>query len=296
MTRTIATPVLDIAYRQFGGDDGFPVVLLHGFPYDWASYDEAGPLVADAGARVIVPSLRGYGSTRFRSDSTMRSGQQAALGRDLLDLLDALDIERAVVGGYDWGGRAACVLAALHPERVAGLVSVDGYNIQQIAASGEPEPPDHERALWYQWYFQSERGRRGLARNRDDLCRILWQDWSPEWPDAAAAFELSAPSLHNPDFVDVVIHSYRHRYGNAPGDPAYEADERMLATRPPIAVPAIVLCGASDGLGAGDPDDDRADFTGPFRGAVLPGVGHNPPQEAPAAFAAAVASLLPAAA
>ena len=288
----VAAGVLDIGYVESGPADGAPVVLLHGFPYDVRSYAEVAPLIARAGGRVIVPYLRGYGPTRFASAATPRSGQQAALGHDLLQLLDALDIERAVVGGYDWGGRAACVLAALHPARVAGLVTVGGYNIQDIAAAQQPERPAREKAKWYQHYFQTEVGRRGLDRNRAELCRILWRDWSPTWAQVDAQFDLSAPSLDNPDFVDVVIHSYRHRFGAAPGDPEYAVMEGRLAVRPHIAVPTVSLAPDSDGFVTNSPDDDREQFTGPFQGRLLPGVGHNPPQEQPASFADAVLSLL----
>ena len=289
--RHVSTDVLDIAYLEYGPADGTPVVLLHGFPYDVRSYTEAGRAIAASGARVIVPYLRGYGPTRFRTAATPRSGQQAALGHDLLQLLDALNIDRAVVGGYDWGGRAACILAALHPERVLGLVTVGGYNVQDIAGAQRPEPPAREKAKWYQHYFQTDLGRRGLAENREELCRLLWRDWSPTWDRVDAEFPLTAPSLHNPDFVDVVVHSYRHRFGAAQGDPAYEAMERHLAGRPPIVVSTVSLAPDSDGFVTNAPDDDLAQFTGPFRGVSLPGAGHNPPQEQPAAFAAAVRSL-----
>ncbi|GLZ00162.1 alpha/beta hydrolase [Actinoplanes sp. NBRC 103695] len=287
--KIVSTEVLDIAYLETGSPDGAPVVLLHGFPYDVRGY--AG--VAPPGARVIVPFLRGFGPTRFRSPDTMRSGQQAALGHDLLQLLDALGIARAVVGGYDWGGRAACVVAALHPERVTGLVTVGGYNIQDIAASAaEPESPAREKAKWYQHYFRSELGRRGLEQHREELCRTLWRDWSPTWERVDEEFARTAPSLHNPDFVDVVVHSYRHRYGDVPGDPRYAGMEERLARRPPITVPAVSLAPDSDGFVVNTPDDGREQFTGPFRGHVLTSVGHNPPQEQPASFEAAISSLL----
>jgi pimeloyl-ACP methyl ester carboxylesterase len=286
------TDVLDIAYLAWGPGGGMPVVLLHGFPYDVRSYREVAPLVAAGGARVIVPYLRGYGATRFRSPKAMRSGQQAALAHDLLQLLDALGVAQAIVGGYDWGGRAACIIAALHPERVAGLVTVGGYNVQDIAAAQRPARPSVEKAKWYQHYLQTELGRRGLAENRDDLCHLLWRDWSPTWDQVDAEFALSAPSLHNPDFVDVVVHSYRHRFGAAAGDPAYAAMENRLAERPPIEVPTVSLAPDADGFVQNLPDDDREQFTGRFRGQLLAGVGHNPPQERPVAFAAAITSLL----
>ncbi|MDO9377414.1 MAG: alpha/beta hydrolase [Nocardioidaceae bacterium] len=287
-----STSVLHVGYEESGDPSGPPVVLLHGFPYDVRSYDEVAPALAGAGARVVVPYLRGYGPTRFASSSTLRSGQQAALGQDLVDLLDALDVERAVVAGYDWGGRAACVAAALFPERVAGLVTVGGYNIQDIAGFQVPTAPESEKTYWYQYYFHSERGRRGLEQDREALCGLLWRDWSPAWDGAADAFRASAPSLHNPDFVDVVIHSYRHRYGLVPGDGRYDALEAALAQGPTIGVPTVVLDSGADGLGAYDGPSDVGSFVGPLEQVGLPGVGHNPPQEDPRAFAAAVSSLL----
>jgi pimeloyl-ACP methyl ester carboxylesterase len=286
------TPLLRIGYESLGEPDAQAVVLLHGFPYDVRSYDEvAGPLVAGR-ARVVAPYLRGYGPTRFLSGRTPRSGQQAALGQDVIDLMDALGIERAIVAGFDWGGRAASVAAALFPERVTGLVTVSGYPIQDIAGSAEPTDPLDEKSAWYQYYFHSERGRRGLERNRDDLCRLLWRDWSPQWVDAEAAFAASAPSLHNPDFVDVAVHSYRHRFGLVDGDPRYDELERRLAARPTISAPTVSVDSGADGFGWFDSAEHAPYFTGPFRTVVLPGVGHNPPQENPAAFAEAVLTLV----
>ena len=212
----IATPVLDIAYEHAGDPTGIPVVLLHGFPYDVRAYDKvAAELVAVGGYSVYAPYLRGFGKTRFQSETDLRSGQQGAIGQDLLDFIDALGLDRPIVGGYDWGGRAACIVAALWPGRVRGLVTVDGYNIQDIAHSGEPSKPEWEATYWYQYYFHSDRGRRGLERNREELCELLWRTWSPTWTAASAEFAASAPSLHNPDFVGVVVHSYRHRFGLA---------------------------------------------------------------------------------
>src|SRR5688572_1487521 len=213
MLKKVEAGVLSVSYEDHGPADGAPVVLLHGFPYDVRAYDEVTPPLTAAGCRVIVPYLRGYGPTRFLSAGTPRSGQQAALGNDLLALLDALSIDGAVLGGYDWGGRAACVVAALWPQRARGLVTVNGYNIQDIAASGKPRPPDDEHRMWYQYYFHGERGRAGLEQNRRELCRLLWRLWSPNWRFDDAAFDRTAPSFDNPDFVPVVIHSYRHRFG-----------------------------------------------------------------------------------
>jgi pimeloyl-ACP methyl ester carboxylesterase len=288
----VSTPVLEVACEEAGDPGGLPVILLHGFPYDVRAYDEVvGPL-ADAGLRVIAPYLRGFGGTHFRDPATVRSGQQAALGQDLLELMDALEIERAIVAGYDWGGRAACIAAALWPERVHGLVSVDGYNVQNIAYSGEPTKPEWEATYWYQYYFHSERGRRGLDLNRDELCELLWRTWSPTWAGAAAAFPASAPSLHNPDFVDVVIHSYRHRFGLVAGDPQYDELEARIAEQPVITVPTVVLQSGADGVGGPSAADDRDQFIGPYQHRLLEDIGHNVPQEAPADFARAVLDLV----
>jgi pimeloyl-ACP methyl ester carboxylesterase len=290
--REIRTPTLEIAYEQSGPAEGPPVVLLHGFPDDVRAYDGVAPPLAAAGWRVLVPYLRGYGPTRFLDPQTPRSGQQAALGRDLKDFLDALGLERASLAGYDWGGRAACVVAALWPERVAALVSIGGYNIQNIAQSSEPAAPDREYRLWYQWYFHTERGRAGLAANRRPLCRLLWQLWSPNWRFDDATFERTAVSFDNRDFVEVVIQSYRHRFGLAPGDPSLEAIEDRLAAQPLITVPTIVLHGACDGVSL--PESSEAHvrfFTGPYQRHVMPVAGHFLPQEAPLAVVDALSEL-----
>ncbi|GAA1980998.1 alpha/beta hydrolase [Catenulispora subtropica] len=295
ITDHIATPVLSITYERHGDPRGIPVVLLHGFPYDIRAYDAvAASLAAGGGFDVYVPFLRGFGTTQFVSGSDPRSGQQGALGQDLLDFIDALALDRPIVAGYDWGGRAACIVAALWPERVRGLVSVDGYNIQDIAyAAVEPSKPEWEATYWYQYYFHSERGRRGLERNREELCELLWRTWSPEWKAAAAEFPRSAVSLHNPAFVDVVVHSYRHRYGLAEGDPRYQGIEDRLAVTPAIGVPTVVLESGADGVGGPtfEASGDRELFTGTFELRHLPGIGHNVPQEAPEAFADAVRTL-----
>jgi pimeloyl-ACP methyl ester carboxylesterase len=245
----VAAGALATAYLEAGPADGPPVVLLHGFPYDVHAYGAVAEHLAAAGRRCIIPYLRGYGPTRFRDPAALRSGQQAALAADLLALLDALALPDAVLAGYDWGGRAACIVAALWPDRARGLVTCTGYNIQNIAAAGAPASPEHERRLWYQYYFHAERGRAGLTVNRRALCRLLWQLWSPEWQFDDATFDRSAAAFDNPDFVDVVIHSYRHRFGSlAPGDPAYDAIERQLAAQPVITVPTINLHGDADGV------------------------------------------------
>ncbi len=293
MMKTIDTPALRIAYEDAGAPGGQPVLLLHGWPYDIRAFDGVVPALAQAGCRVIVPYLRGFGPTRFLSEATPRSGEQAALGTDALTLMDALALPSAVLAGYDWGGRAACVVAALWPERVRGLVSVGGYNIQDIARSVLPLDPEQERRYWYQYYFHTERGRAGLTANRRAFCRLLWRLWSPSWAFDNDTFEQTAASFDNPDFVDVTVQSYRHRFGYAPGDPALEPIERRLALRPRIGVPTVVLHGDDDGVGpAPMSKGDAHNFTGFYTRQVVPGVGHNLPQESPGSFAMAVLSLL----
>ena len=285
----VRTPVLDVAYEHSGPAQGLPVVLLHGYPYDVRAFDDVVPVLNDAGLRTIVPYLRGYGGTRFLSPDTPRSGEQAALGQDLLELLDALNIAQAGLAGFDWGSRAACVVAALWPQRVRGLVSCTAYQIQDIANSGKPADPEQERRFWYQYYFQTRRGRNGLAANRAELGRLLWKLWSPTWPFDAAVFQRTAASFENPDFVDVVIHSYRHRMGNAPGDPRYAAIESELARLPKISVPTIAVHGAVDDVNpVQNTQGHQRYFTGPYERRVFENIGHNPPQEAPLAFADAI--------
>jgi pimeloyl-ACP methyl ester carboxylesterase len=283
---TTRTAVLEIAYEQHG-QAGFPVILLHGFPYDPRCFDEVAPELARRGHRVIIPYLRGYGPTRFLHAQTPRSGQQAALAADLLALMDALSIPQAALMGYDWGGRAACIVAALWPERVKCLVTGGGYNIQNIPASVTPLTPATEHRNWYQYYFHTARGAAGLTANRADFCHLLWQLWSPTWQFDDATYARTASSFNNPDFVDVVIHSYRHRYGYAPGDPALAEIEHRLAAQPAISVPTLSLCGADDGV-APPPatDPDAAKFTATYTRRILPATGHNIPQ------AATVAALL----
>jgi pimeloyl-ACP methyl ester carboxylesterase len=292
--KIVETDTLTIAYEEHGPPDGAPVILLHGFPYDPRGYDEVAPPLAADGSRVLVPYLRGYGPTRFRAANTPRSGQQAALGNDLLQFMNALGInQRVALAGFDWGGRAACIVSALWPERVRCLVSCTGYNLQNIAAAVEPAAADQEHRLWYQYYFHTERGRAGLTKNRRDICRLLWQLWSPNWKFDEATFEKSAVSFDNPDFVDVVIQSYRHRFAYASGDPALEGIESELAKMPRIAVPTINLHGGGDGVGPAAHSERHARlFTGPYERRVIPSVGHNVPQEAPAETVAALRDLM----
>jgi pimeloyl-ACP methyl ester carboxylesterase len=291
--RHVDAGVLDIAYYEAGPADGPVVMLMHGFPYDIHSFVDVAPQLAAQGCRVIVPYLRGYGPTRFRDKATPRSGEQAAVGADMMALMDALGIQRAVFAGYDWGGRAACIGAALWPERCIGLVSVNSYLIQDIAGAMAPARPEREVPLWYQYYFQIERGRAGLAANRRGIAKILWQQWSPNWQFDDACFERTAVAHDNPDYVDIVIHSYRHRYGLAEGDPHYAGLQRRLAELPVISVPAITLDGAADGVApATNVKATAAKFTGGRTHRVIANAGHNLPQEEPEAFAAAVMELV----
>jgi pimeloyl-ACP methyl ester carboxylesterase len=280
-----------MAFEAYGAPDGPAVILLHGFPYDPRCFDEVAPPLAAAGARVIVPYLRGYGPTRFLSADTMRTGQQAAIAQDVLDLMNALAIPKATLMGFDWGGRAANVAAALWPERVHGLVTALGYLIQDIPAASAPAAPDTEARLWYQYYFHSPRGRAGLTQNRFELCKYLWRLWSPSWAFTEATYQATAASFDNPDFVDVVVHSYKHRFGYEDGDAAYEAIETALARQPVITVPAIALAGAADGVHPHASPDARK-FTGPYEHRVLSNIGHNIPQEAPGETVRAVLELL----
>jgi pimeloyl-ACP methyl ester carboxylesterase len=289
----IETNQLCIAYWDIGPSNGKPIFLMHGFPYDVHSYDVVSERLAEQGFRCIVPFLRGYGLTTFKSPDILRSGQQAALGSDLLSLMDALDVPEAFVGGYDWGGRAACIVAALWPERVCGLVSCGvGYNIQNIANARNPAPPAEEYRYWYQYYFHTERGRAGLSLNRHELCELIWRLWSPTWIFDEATFNQTAMAFDNPDFVEIVIHSYRHRFGGISGDPTLDEIESKLVDQPNITVPSIVLLGGDDGV---DPpmtfDDDAPHFTGRYERQIVSGAGHNLPQEMPGAFVDAVVAL-----
>ena len=293
MLNHINAGVLRVAYRDCGPRNGTPVLLLHGFPYDVEAYAGVAPILAEARCRVIVPYLRGYGPTAFLSPNTLRSGQQAALGQDLLALMDALEIERGVLAGYDWGGRAACIVAALWPDRALGLVTGGGYNIHDIPRAMKPRAPEQEHRWWYQFYFHSERGRAGLTNNRRELCRLLWQQWSPTWAFDEATYARTAASFDNPDFVEVVIQSYRHRFALALGDPAYDDSERRLALQPVITVPTVVLHGSDNGVTpAAGSEGHQRHFSGAYRRVIVPQSGHNLPQEAPREFAEAILSLI----
>jgi len=290
---TVRTPTLEIGYEEQGPTGGDAVILLHGFPDDVRTWDAVGKPLAARGYRVLVPYLRGYGPTRFLDAATPRMAQQAAIGQDALDFMDALRIERATLAGYDWGGRAACIAAILAPARVRGLVTIGGYNVQNTLTPPGPVSAVEERAYWYQWYFNTERGRLGLEKNRRDVCRLLWHEWSPGWRFDDATFDRTAVAFDNPDFVPLVIHSYRHRHGNAPGEPRFDAIERHLATRPPIAVPSVILHGRDDTV---DPvwrsEKHLALFPDGTERRVVGDAGHFMPREQPAAVVDSLLTLL----
>ena len=284
--------VLHVAYEEYGPTGGPSMFLMHGFPYDVCSYHAIAPQLAESGFRVIVPYLRGYGPTRFIDAATPRSGEQAALGNDLLQLMDALDVDSAYLAGYDWGGRAACVVAALWPERVRGLVSCNGYNIQNIAQAAQPAAPADEHRYWYQYYLHSARGRLGLAQNRYEFCKLLWQLWSPNWDFSEATYAASAGSFENPDFVDVVVHSYRHRYALVESDAAVLDVEERLSAQPTISVPTIAIDGAGDGvMSPAGCERHTPKFIADYERRVIALVGHNIPQEAPAEFTQALRDI-----
>lgn len=292
-TRTVRTPTLEIAYEAHGNPQDFPVILMHGFPDDVRAWDEVVKPLMAAGYYVLVPYIRGFGPTRFLNSSAPRMAQQAAIGQDLIDFIEALKLPRVALAGYDWGGRAACIASILKPDRVRALVTITGYNVQNTITPSPPAPASEERAYWYQWYFNMERGRVGLTKNRREICRLLWQEWAPSWRFDDATFEATARSFDNPDFVDVVIHSYRHRHGNAPGDPPLDDIERHLATRPRITVPSVVLHGAEDTV---DPpylsEVGMSLFPVGTERHIIAGSGHFPPREKPAVVANAILKLL----
>jgi pimeloyl-ACP methyl ester carboxylesterase len=292
-TKWASTSQLDVAYVEWGPREEQVVILLHGFPDDPRAWQEVADLLSRAACRVIVPYLRGFGPTRFHDERAMRSGQQAALGQDLLGLMDGLGISKAILAGYDWGSRAACVAAALWPERVRALVPISGYTIQNIRMANRPAAPQMEHQFWYQWYFLSERGRTGLADHRREFCELLWKLWSPNWQFTQETFDDTATSFENPDFVDVVIHSYRHRSGTAPGAPELESLEEKLAAQPKISVPTVVLSGEADPLRPPHLlQNDSQHFSGPYEQILVPRVGHFLPREAPGSVSNAVLGLI----
>lgn len=290
--KSIDAGVLNIGYADLGPVDGRVIVLLHGWPYDIHTYAEVAPILASAGFRVVVPYLRGHGATRFLSSGTPRNGQQSAVAVDVVALMDALGIKVATIAGCDWGARTACIVAALWPERVKGLVSVSGYLIGSQAAGKLPLPPKAELQWWYQYYFSTERGRAGYEKNRQDFARLIWQLASPRWHFDDATFERSAKALDNPDHVSIVVHNYRWRLGLAEGESRFDALEARLAAAPVITVPTITLEGDANGAPHPDASAYAKKFSGPYEHRVISGgIGHNLPQEAPEAFAAAVAEL-----
>ena len=292
--RFVQTPMLNIGYEEHGDAAGFPIILLHGFPYDIRSFDGVIAPLVEAGHRVIVPYLRGYGPTSFLDPDAPRMAQQAAIGQDVVDLAAALGINRMALAGFDWGLRAGCITSILHPEMVAGFVAMGGYSVQNTVQKEQPAPAFREARMWYQWYFNTEQGRVGLEENRRDIIRHLWETWAPTWDYTDEAFNLSAPSFDNPDFVDIVLHSYRHRHMNAPGEDRFIEVELNLAEGPPVTVPSIVLRGADSGLGAPsqDPSADERNFTQLVARRIVSGAGHDLPVQRPDAVSAALLELL----
>ena len=290
----VQTAVLNIGYGDHGDAAGFPVILLHGFPYDVRSFDGVVPPLVEAGYRVLVPYLRGYGPTSFVDPDSPRLAEQAAIGQDVVDFAEALGISRFALAGFDWGVRAACITSILHPEMVKGLVAMGGYSVQNTVEKEQPAPAFREARMWYQWYFNTEQGRAGLESNRRDIIRHLWETWAPTWEYTDEAFNRSAPSFDNPDFVDIVLHSYRHRHMNAPGEERFLEVERELAKAPRITVPSIVLRGADSGLGApsDDPSEDQSHFTNLVARRIVARAGHDLPVQRPDAVSEALLELL----
>jgi pimeloyl-ACP methyl ester carboxylesterase len=290
--KQIDAGLLNVGYAEAGPADGPPVILLHGWPYDIHSYVDVAPLLASAGQRVIVPYLRGYGTTRFLSGETVRNGQQAVVAVDIVALMDALKIEKATIAGYDWGGRTADIIAALWPERCKALVSVSGYLIGSQESGKMPLPPKAELQWWYQYYFATERGRAGYDQYRHDFAKLIWQLASPKWDFDDATFDRSAAAFDNPDHVAIVIHNYRWRLGLAEGESKYDDLEKRLAAAPVIAVPTITLEGDDNGAPHPEPSAYAKKFSGKYAHRTIKGgVGHNLPQEAPQAFAEAVLNV-----
>jgi pimeloyl-ACP methyl ester carboxylesterase len=286
--------VLNVGYAEDGPRDGPAVLLLHGWPYDIHAYDDVASLLAAKGYRSITPFLRGYGTTRFLSDDALRNGQQSALAVDAIALMDALDIDSAIVAGFDWGARTADIVAALWPERSIGLVSVSGYLIGSQKAGQVPLGPEAEQQWWYQYYFATERGRAGYEKYRREFAKLIWRTASPEWHFDDATFERTAASFDNPDHVDIAIHNYRWRLGLAQGEPRYDELEARLAEAPNIAVPAITLEGDANGAPHPEPSAYAEKFSGPYSHRTIEGgIGHNLPQEAPQAFVDAVLDVAP---
>ena len=293
--KTVRSHILDIGYHESGDAAGFPVILLHGFPDDAHAYDGVAPALAKAGYRALAVYLRGYGPTRFLDPAVPRTAEQAAIGQDVIDFADALGLARFAVAGFDWGGRAACVASALHPDRVRAAVLIGGYTIQNTVTPARAGAPEAVRRLWYQWYFNTAAGRAGLEQNRRGLCELMWREWSPTWRFSREMFDLTARSFDNPDFVDCVIHSYRHRNLNAPGEPRFLDVEQQLAKRPPISVPTITLHGGDDAFGRPAAEITAAERTTLSKlvdKRIVEGAGHFVPHEKPEAVASAILDVL----
>lgn len=284
--KTVQTPWLEIGFEEHGDPSSFPVILLHGFPYDALAWHEVGVILSGKGYRAIIPYLRGYGPTTFRDPTTPGTAEQAAIGQDVIDLADALGLRRFALAGFDWGNRAACIASVLHPDRVAGFVSCSGYTIQNVIDPPRPGTAQSARRGWYQWYFNTENGRIGLEANRRAICRLLWDEWSPTWSFSDETYNRTADSFENPKWVEVVLHSYRHRNRNAQGETRFIDVEREMAKRPPITVPSMVLHGA-----AGDYSNDRRDFVGLVESRLVE-AGHAMPSQRPEPVAQAIVDLL----
>ena len=292
--RFIQTPVLNIGYGDYGNDSGFPIILLHGFPYDVRSWDGVVPPLVAAGYRVLVPYLRGYGLTSFLDGDAPRMAEQAAIAQDVVDFAETLGIGQFAVAGFDWGNRAACIAAILHPQMVKACVAIGGYPVQNTITREQPASARDEANRWYQWYFNTDQGRVGLEENRRDIIRHLWETWSPGWKYTDEAFDHSAPSFDNPDFVEITLHSYRHRHMNAPGEDRFIEVERKLAEAPPVVVPSIVLRAADSGFGAPsqDPSGDQRNFSQLVARRIVDGAGHDLPAQRPDAVSDALLELL----
>ena len=290
----VQTPVLSVGYEEHGPVSGFPIMLLHGFPYDIRSFDGVVPPLAEAGYRVLVPYLRGYGPTSFLSQELPRMAEQAAIAQDVVDFAEALGIPQFALSGFDWGNRAACITSILHPDLVKAYVALGGYSVQNTVVKETPASARSEARRWYQWYFNTEQGRVGLEKNRRDIVRHLWETWAPKWEYTDEVFDRSAPSFDNLDFVEIVIHSYRHRHMNAPGEERFLEVERRLAELPPVLTPSIVLRGADSGLGrpSQDPSEDQSNFHKLVARQIVDGAGHDLPVQRPDAVAAALLQLL----
>ena len=291
---TVRTEILDIAYEDHGSENGFPVILLHGFPYDVRSWDDVVPPLIGEGYHVLVPYLRGYGPTTFVREDSPRVAQQAAIAQDVVDFSSALGIDRFAVAGFDWGNRAACITSILRPDLVACQVAIGGYSVQNTVLKNPPSDAITESRLWYQWYFNTEQGRVGLQENRRDIIRYLWKTWSPKWEYTDEVFHRSAPSFDNPDFVAVAIHSYRHRHMNAPGESRFLEVEKHLSSQPPVLVPSIILRGMDSGFGTPDInlESDRLHFPNLVGSKMISGAGHDLPVQRPLEVSSALIDLI----